>query len=109
MDDTQAGLLSILLTALFVGLKLAGWVSWSWIFVFAPIWVPGVLSLGIEASVAALMGVGLYLLISGGHLSGIGVQDMGDVLEALPGWDALEPFWENLKDRIGDFFQQAPD
>ena len=28
------------LTLLFIGLKLTGYISWSWWWVFAPIWMP---------------------------------------------------------------------
>ena len=44
MSDTStasggAGLFT-LLTVLFVGLKLTGYIDWSWLWVFAPIWIP---------------------------------------------------------------------
>lgn len=44
------------LAALFVGLKLAGAIAWSWIWVLAPLWVPGAgyLLAGLVAIVAAL-------------------------------------------------------
>ena len=29
-----------LLTLLFIGLKLTGYITWSWIWVLAPLWVP---------------------------------------------------------------------
>lgn len=29
-----------LLTLLFIGLKLTGYVAWSWIWVLSPIWIP---------------------------------------------------------------------
>lgn len=103
MDDTTS-LVGILLTAIFVGLKLAGWVTWSWLFVFAPIWVPGVLALGLEASIAAVVGVGLYLLISGGHLADLGIHDMNDIFSAVPGADELGPMWAALKEKAAEFF-----
>jgi hypothetical protein len=31
-----------LLLVLFVGLKLTGHISWIWLWVLAPIWVPGI-------------------------------------------------------------------
>lgn len=31
--------LAILLTVLFVGLKLTGYITWSWIWVLSPIWI----------------------------------------------------------------------
>ncbi len=32
-----------MLTILFIGLKLAGFIDWSWVWVLAPIWIPLVL------------------------------------------------------------------
>lgn len=32
-------LLAILLTVLFVGLKLAGYIAWAWVWVLAPLWI----------------------------------------------------------------------
>ena len=29
-----------LLTLLFIGLKLTGYITWSWIWVLAPLWIP---------------------------------------------------------------------
>ena len=31
--------LAILLTVLFVGLKLTGYINWAWIWVLSPIWI----------------------------------------------------------------------
>ena len=36
-----------LLTILFIGLKLTGFISWSWVWVLAPLWIPISLALGI--------------------------------------------------------------
>ena len=33
------GWLAILLTVLFVGLKLTGYITWSWFWVLSPIWI----------------------------------------------------------------------
>lgn len=33
------GLLSILLTVLFIGLKLTNFIAWSWIWVLSPLWM----------------------------------------------------------------------
>lgn len=38
--------LSVLLTVLFVGLKLTGHVAWPWLWVLAPAWIPATLVLG---------------------------------------------------------------
>lgn len=32
-----------LLEILFIGLKLAGFITWSWVWVLAPIWIPIIL------------------------------------------------------------------
>ncbi len=48
------------LLLLFIGLKLAGVIAWSWWWVFAPVWIPLlVLSvvLGIIACIGTLIGV----------------------------------------------------
>ena len=44
-----------LLTLLFIGLKLTGYIAWSWIWVLAPIWIPICISLLI-LSVVVLLG-----------------------------------------------------
>lgn len=36
--DSQSGFPS-LLTLLFIGLKLTGYIDWSWIWVLSPIWI----------------------------------------------------------------------
>jgi hypothetical protein len=47
-----------LLTVLFIGLKLTGYISWSWIWVLAPLWIPFVIVL-----LLAVMGLILYTFI----------------------------------------------
>lgn len=37
---TPLGLLGILLTVLFVGLKLTGYIAWAWWWVLGPLWIP---------------------------------------------------------------------
>lgn len=39
--------LSTLLTILFIGLKLTGFITWSWIWVLSPIWLPFAVALSI--------------------------------------------------------------
>ena len=41
MSDTNRGGIGFvgLLTILFIGLKLTGYITWSWIWVLAPIWI----------------------------------------------------------------------
>lgn len=46
-----------LLTVLFIGLKLTGHITWSWIWVFAPLWIPLCFSLGILIIVGIIAGV----------------------------------------------------
>ena len=31
-----------MLAILFIGLKLAGFISWSWLWVLSPLWIPGI-------------------------------------------------------------------
>ena len=40
--NTNTGGVSFLglLTLLFIGLKLTGYITWSWIWVLAPLWIP---------------------------------------------------------------------
>lgn len=38
-----------LLAVLFIGLKLTGYIAWSWLWVLAPVWVPLVVGLGLFA------------------------------------------------------------
>ena len=35
-----SGLLTTLLTVLFVGLKLTNYINWSWWWVLSPLWIP---------------------------------------------------------------------
>lgn len=49
-----------LLTVLFVGLKLTGFIAWSWWWVLAPLWIPWALLLAVLAVVG--LGYGAYLL-----------------------------------------------
>lgn len=36
-----------MLAILFIGLKLAGFVSWSWLWVLSPLWIPGIVIIAI--------------------------------------------------------------
>ena len=38
-----------MLAILFIGVKLAGVISWSWWWVLAPIWMPTAIALGVAA------------------------------------------------------------
>ena len=45
-------LFTILLAVLFIGLKLTGYISWSWLWVLSPLWIP-VLMVAIVISICA--------------------------------------------------------
>lgn len=45
------------LTILFIALKLTGYISWSWLWVLAPLWI------GFAVAVAFLLGAGIVFLI----------------------------------------------
>lgn len=53
---TQDNLLVVLLTVLFIGLKLTGYIDWSWWWVLAPVWIPVVLKL-VVISIVVLFGL----------------------------------------------------
>ena len=42
LNNTNTGGVGFLklLTLLFIGLKLTGYITWSWIWVLAPLWIP---------------------------------------------------------------------
>ena len=46
-----------LLTVLFIGLKLTGYIAWSWWLVLAPLWVPFVLIITIAALMVLVMSI----------------------------------------------------
>lgn len=53
-----------LLAILFIGLKLTGYIDWSWWWVLAPLWAPLAVVLGILAAMAIVAGiVGVVALI----------------------------------------------
>ena len=47
-----------LLTVLFIGLKLTGYITWSWLWILAPIWAP--VALGIAILIFILIAMGIY-------------------------------------------------
>ena len=47
-----------LLTVLFIGLKLTGYITWSWIWVLAPLWVPMGIALLVISAVILLVALG---------------------------------------------------
>ena len=38
--SSEVNILTSLMTVLFVGLKLTGYINWSWWWVLAPLWIP---------------------------------------------------------------------
>jgi len=50
------------LTILFIGLKLTGYISWSWVWVLSPIWIS--FSLGIGILLLFLIGFVIYKLVT---------------------------------------------
>ena len=47
-----------LLTILFIGLKLTGYIAWSWIWILAPIWIPFIIAL------VMVLFLGVYLKLT---------------------------------------------
>ena len=47
-----------LLTLLFIGLKLTGYITWSWIWVLAPLWIPISITLLLLSAVILLVALG---------------------------------------------------
>ena len=48
-----------LLTVLFIGLKLAGFIDWSWVWVLSPLWISAIIYgvlIGLFLTLAALTG-----------------------------------------------------
>ena len=61
--DTVSGGVNFLelLFLLFLGLKLGGWITWSWVWVFAPIWIPlaVIILIVLVAALGALLEAGI--------------------------------------------------
>jgi len=54
-----------LLTIMFIGLKLGGVINWSWLWVFAPLWVPFVIAFvitGLVFLIPVMLMTFLYLV-----------------------------------------------
>ena len=47
-----------LLTLLFIGLKLTGYITWSWIWVLAPLWIPIGIALILFSAIILLVALG---------------------------------------------------
>lgn len=50
----RGGVLLPLLTVLFVGLKLTGYIAWSWWWVLAPVWVPACIAILVVVALVVL-------------------------------------------------------
>lgn len=87
-DGLLKGVLLAAAVALVV-LKLMGEIGWSWIVVFAPLWIPALLSLGVRIAAVGVVAALVYLFLTGGALA-----DVAEVLETIPvvrwlPWEAL--------------------
>lgn len=81
--------LLLVATLVLVALKLAGEIGWSWVIVFAPIWLPAVLSVGLRVAAAAVLGALAYLFLLGGEPSRFPeVMQQIPLIGQLP-WDRL--------------------
>ena len=60
MNSTNTNGVSFLglLTLLFIGLKLTGYITWSWIWVLAPLWIPISIALVLLSAVILLVALG---------------------------------------------------
>lgn len=45
-----------LLCILFIGLKLTGYIAWSWVWVLSPVWIPFVMT-------TVILGIGIILFL----------------------------------------------
>jgi len=52
-----------LLTIAFIVLKLTGFITWSWLWVLAPLWVGFAIGLAILAATAAIFLVGFLIIL----------------------------------------------
>jgi predicted small integral membrane protein len=63
MKNTSSNSISFLglLTILFVGLKLTGYINWAWYWILGPLWIP--LALGIIIAVVVMIIIILLRII----------------------------------------------
>lgn len=89
MKESRWRILPLLLTLALVALKLSGEIAWSWVIVFAPIWLPAVFSVGLRLAAAAVLGALAYLFLIGGDFSRFPeVMQQIPLIGLLP-WDRL--------------------
>ena len=60
MNNTNTSGVSFLelITLLFIGLKLTGYITWSWIWVLSPLWIPISITLLLLSAVILLVALG---------------------------------------------------
>ena len=60
MSSTNTGGVNFLglLTLLFIGLKLTGYITWSWVWVLSPLWIPISIALLLLSAVILLVALG---------------------------------------------------
>lgn len=63
--------LAIVATGILVGLKLAGYLGWPWLWVTSPIWVPLLISVGVRLALLVLVVGVLWLIDPGGMMTEI--------------------------------------
>jgi hypothetical protein len=54
MEEIKHGRLFYFLTGVFIALKLTGQISWSWFWVFSPLWIPASLVFAFLITMAIL-------------------------------------------------------
>lgn len=89
MGERRRNFLLVAVTLVLVALKLAGEIGWSWVIVFAPLWLPAALGVGLRVAAAAVLGAVAYLLWIGGDPSRFPeVMQQIPLIGELP-WDRL--------------------
>lgn len=90
MGERRRNFLLVAVTLVLVALKLAGEIGWSWVIVFAPLWLPAALGVGLRVAAAAVLGAVAYLLWIGGDPSRFPeVMQQIPLIGELP-WDRLD-------------------
>lgn len=85
----QGGGLMVLATAVLVALKLAGEITWSWVLVLAPLWLPAAVAVGMRLALAAVFAAGIYLVLLDGDPGRIrGILDGIPLVREIP-WERL--------------------
>ena len=71
-----------LLTLLFIGLKLIGYIAWSWVWVLSPLWISALFWLTVLIITAAELHMAHLLYILLGRISTVKVRDDNKKLRA---------------------------